>query len=53
MGALVIEFEVNEPEDIVQVIRQIAPPELPWFAGTVRVVTEPHVTELMTWLDEE
>lgn len=49
----VIECDVPSPEQVAMPLAALNPPSLPYFKGKVRVVIEPHATELLDWLDEE
>lgn len=48
---IVVECDVPEVDAIAEVLRSIDPPNIAHFAGVVRVVPEPHATELQKWLD--
>jgi hypothetical protein len=50
--ALVINFEIAQPEDVAGLLERIDPPSLPWFDGEVRVVVGQDVDDLKVWLDE-
>lgn len=49
--AVVLRFDVEQPEDAARVLSAIDPPRLPWFAGTARVVVGSDVADLERWLD--
>lgn len=49
---LVLTMDLPEPEKIVDVLDILDPPNLPYFAGKVRIVVDPSASEMEEWLDE-
>lgn len=50
--AIVLEFDIANPEDASTVLRAIDPPKLPFFDGAAQIVMEPHLSQMLRWLDE-
>lgn len=50
---IVLEFDVPDPAAIVDVMKKLDPPSLPHFAGSARVVVEPHASRMIEWLDAD
>jgi hypothetical protein len=50
--AIVLTFDIREPDDVPAIIRRIDPPRLPGFDGELRVVLDEHAAELIAWTDE-
>lgn len=49
---VVIVLNLPTPEDIITVLEHINPPQIPFFGNEVRIVIDPHATELLEWLEE-
>lgn len=49
---LVLTFELDEPENVVDVIRNMNLASLPGFSGEGRIVVDPEATRIEKWLDE-
>lgn len=49
--AIVLTFDIPDPETVPSIIEAIDPPNLPHFDGNARIVVEPEVDELVGWLD--
>lgn len=50
---VVLSFDLQNPEDIVQVVKAINPPSLPYFAGEARITNDPWASTVTDWLDAE
>jgi hypothetical protein len=48
----VISLDLPSPDSVVQVMEHLDPPEIPHFAGEVRVVVGADVDETIKFLDE-
>ena len=50
---VVLSFQLDDPDDIIQVLENINPPHLPYFRGEVRVVVGTDATDTIQFLDGE
>lgn len=48
---VVVSLNLPTPESVVEVLDALDAPRIPHFAGQVRVVVEPHATQVTDWLD--
>ena len=50
---LVVTCEVPDPQGITAALESLNPPSIPYFAGKVRVISDPAVAaSIENWLDE-
>ena len=50
---IVIQFQVEGPEDAAEILKAIEPPKLPFFKDGVSLVVEPFASQLLDWLAED
>lgn len=50
---IVLDFNVETPDDIVKILKQLDPTKLPFFGGHARIVVGEDVTDTVTFLDGE
>lgn len=48
---VVLTFGIDEPEEIVKILKAIDPPHLPHFAGEVRVALDPYASHVIDYLE--
>jgi hypothetical protein len=48
---IILTFEAT-PEQLPGIITAMDPPNLPHFAGELRITADPHASQLIAWLDE-
>lgn len=50
---LVLSMEVNTPDDVVTAITHMDPPNIPGFAGDLRIAVDDVAARVEAWLDED
>ncbi|HEX2642610.1 MAG TPA: hypothetical protein VHU81_06440 [Thermoanaerobaculia bacterium] len=48
---VIVELALDDVAEISAVIQHMNPPEIPMFAGNVRIAVGDTATEMITWLD--
>lgn len=50
---VVLTFNLPYPESAVSILEAIDPPNIPHFAGEVRIAIDKDAQHIIDWLDEE